>query len=72
MDEKYLEMAGALSEADVTHGLQKARSSSPKPEGFDGTCKCGEDIPQLRIDHGFYTCVECKAREERAAHRRRL
>lgn len=64
MDEKFLEMAGQLSADEVTAGLQTARIRKPKPEGFDGTCECGEKIPSERVELGFYNCVPCQESSE--------
>lgn len=71
MDEKYLEMAGDLSAAEVSFGISQARKTQPKPEGFDGTCgTCGEEIPPARIEHGFYNCVHCATLAEKQQRRR--
>ena len=70
MDEKYLEMAGFLSAADVAAGIARARFRPRKPSDFDGYCGCGEEIPPERIALDFFICVECKAKDERKQRRR--
>jgi hypothetical protein len=65
MDEKFLEMAECLTLAEVTAGLAKARITQTRPDGFDGTCTCGEEIPFARVALGYYNCVGCQGRKER-------
>jgi RNA polymerase-binding transcription factor DksA len=66
MDEKFLEMAGQLSAEEVTANLARVRAeiTQPKPEDFDGTCTCGEEIPKERVALKYYNCVVCQGRKE--------
>ena len=66
MDEKFLEMADSVSAAAVAAGVDSARKANEqkKPEDFDGTCTCGEEIPPERVALKFYNCVVCQGRKE--------
>lgn len=66
MDEKFLEMAGNVSEAAVAAAIESAskQANQPKPLDFDGTCTCGEEIPPERVALKFYNCVFCQGRKE--------
>lgn len=72
MDEKYLEMAALLSADEVTINTARVRAlQQTKPEGFDGTCTCGEPIPAERVALKYFNCVVCQGRKEdrRKTHR---
>jgi len=60
MDEYQMEVADALSRAEIETGIDKARVQKPKPVGFDGHCGCGNEVPEGRIKLGFYNCVHCQ------------
>lgn len=70
MDEKHLEMAERLTSDAVTSALAKVRTTQNKPEDFDGTCTCGEEIPPARIGLGYYNCIDCQTAKEARAGRR--
>lgn len=55
-----MEVADALSRAEIETGINKARSQKPKPAGFDGHCECGSEIPEARTKLSFYNCVHCQ------------
>ena len=66
MDEKYLEMAGDSERSAINAGVRKSQESKQlRPVGFDGTCTCGEEIPEGRVSLGYYNCAECQAALER-------
>lgn len=65
MDEKYLEQADAFAESLVVEGLERSRVQQQKPDGFDGHCACGDEIPDARITAGYYNCVNCQTKIER-------
>lgn len=71
MDERYLEQAERLAEAQVRDGIERAQMRMGPPPGFDGTCNCGSDIPQRRIELGYYRCLECQAKREKMARQTR-
>lgn len=61
-----MEVADALSRAEIETGIDKARYQKPKPVDFDGRCECDSEIPEARVRLGFYNCVHCQqALEER-------
>lgn len=65
MDEKYYEMAERLSTATIEAGINHIRKSvQSRPVHFVGQCTCGEDVPQARIDAGYYNCVDCQSATE--------
>lgn len=66
MDEKYLEMAGDFAARIIESGIERSRKSATMPIDFDGHCSCGEEIPKIRIDHGYFNCVDCQTAIERA------
>lgn len=55
-----MEVADALSRAEIETGINKARQTRPKPADFDGRCECDSEIPEARIRLGFYNCVHCQ------------
>ena len=66
MDEKFYEMAERLSTATIEAGINHIRMSvQSRPEHFVGQCTCGEDVPQARIDAGYYNWVDCQSTKER-------
>lgn len=66
MDEKYLEMAGDSERSAIDAGIARVRSVvEVRPKDFDGTCECGEIIPQPRVTLGHFKCVECQSALER-------
>jgi RNA polymerase-binding transcription factor DksA len=66
MDEKYIEMAGEISEAEIAAARDKiTKRRQVKPDGFEGLCECGEVVPEQRIMLGFFNCVPCQELQER-------
>lgn len=65
MDEKFLEQASDLANAEVLKGIAKARVVEAPPPGFSGVCACGDEIPEKRIALGYYRCVECQTSLEK-------
>lgn len=65
MDEKYMEQAEQLALAEINRGIELARKREPTPPGFDGTCNCGDEIPETRIRLGYHRCVTCQSRNEK-------
>lgn len=67
MDEKVLEIAEAVTEATVKNGVDKIRAKVRKRDPlFDGACEeCDAQIPDLRLDTGATTCLECQERLEK-------
>lgn len=61
MDEHYLIGAERIQESVIQAGVDRARVREAKPSGFDGTCGCGEEIPEGRIALGYYRCVTCQS-----------
>lgn len=65
MDEKFIEIADAVTQAEIAAGIAKAQHAQKKPVGFDGTCpECGEHIPEPRVSLGFFNCVSCQSKIE--------
>lgn len=64
MDEKYVEQATELTESIVVAGVATARIKQKRPDAFDGSCECGEEIPEQRIALGYYNCVVCQSKQE--------
>lgn len=65
MDEKFIEVADALTQSMIDQAIEATRHRAEKPpEGFDGTCECGEMIPEARITLGYYRCVCCQSNIE--------
>lgn len=60
MDEKFLEMADALSRVEIEAGIDRARQRAPKPVNFAGNCECGDEVPKGRQDLGLFNCVACQ------------
>lgn len=71
MDEAHFEHAAMLEQIAREKGialarLRELRSHLPPPD-FDGACTCGAEIPQPRLDRGYFACVACvQEREKRA------
>lgn len=65
MDEYLLVGAEKLAEEAVQKGIERCRTKDGPPTGFDGSCKCGEDIDPRRIALGYYRCLDCQTRLER-------
>lgn len=66
MDEYFLEGAEKVNEAIVREGIAKCSTKEKPPPQFDGTCECGEVIPEQRVALGYYRCLDCqKLREKR-------
>lgn len=63
MDERILELAeqAQLHEVDAAVATIRRRDTQQRPEGFDGTCGCGEVIPDLRIAAGKFNCTDCQS-----------
>jgi RNA polymerase-binding transcription factor DksA len=64
MDEKYMEMAAELERATIVAGIEKARKQQLRPDGFDGFCDCGEQVPPGRVNLGFFNCLACQQKHE--------
>jgi RNA polymerase-binding transcription factor DksA len=72
MNEKFLEQAEELSRAEVDNAIARARFQESKPIDFDGACSCGNEIPDARVQLGYYRCLECQtALEHKGRHARR-
>lgn len=72
MSERFLEQAEELARAEVDAAVARARTLRQRPVNFDGTCECGDEIPEERVDLGYYRCVGCqRLTEERARRSRR-
>lgn len=72
MSERFLEQAEELARAEVDAAVARARTPQQRPIDFDGTCECGNEIPEKRVSLGYYRCVECqRLTEERARRSRR-
>lgn len=69
MDENFLEQAEANIQSEIDAGIKRAQARSPKPSNFDGTCDCGEAIPEKRIELGYYRCFYCQDRLEKEGRR---
>lgn len=78
MDEKYMEMAGALAEAETTSGRAECSkvaipTDDLKPEQYKRThClgeDCGEPLPVFRMQKGLEWCVDCQSAKERTRRR---
>ena len=74
MDEKYLETAGFIAEADVTSGLHKAAKLALPDTLLTEDCykarncsDCGADLPEFRMQRGCLLCTECQAVAEGSA-----
>lgn len=65
MDENHLIGAEKLQEQAILAGVAKCRTQEPMPSGFDGTCGCGEPVPEGRIKLGFYRCLDCQVALEK-------
>lgn len=64
MDENFLEQAEANIQSEIDAGIRRAQVRQNKPSGFDGTCACGEIIPEKRVELGYYRCFYCQSRLE--------
>ena len=64
MDEKYLEVADALTNSIIEAGIKNARKPQKRPDAFDGVCFCGSDVPDRRVNAGYFNCVPCQERIE--------
>jgi RNA polymerase-binding transcription factor DksA len=65
MDEKDLEQASKLEEADRQIGIERARRSIYRPANFNGFCMdCNDTIPSARLNTGAARCMECQERFE--------
>lgn len=70
MDEKFVELAGERTQAEIDCGIAAARYRPRPPADWDGrTCyECAEDIGSERLRlTGSHLCIECA----RIAERRR-
>jgi len=71
MDEKFLETADALFQAEIAAGIERASKPTPRPHDFDGSCmECGGHIAEGRLALGKYNCVECQNALELKTRRR--
>lgn len=71
MDERYMEFAERLAEAQVRAGIERAQMRMGPPPGFDGMCDCGAVIPQKRVELGYYRCLDCQTKTERLTRQSR-
>ena len=76
MDEKYLEMAGALAEGEVGAGVAVCASRAfpkedLKPEKYlRTTCvECEEPLPEFRMQKGLTRCTYCQSAAEKLSQR---
>lgn len=78
MDEKYLELAGALAEGESQAGVAAcAKKAIPEqdlePHQYKRrTCAnedCEDDLPEFRMKKGLEYCVDCQSIKERAKRR---
>jgi len=60
MDENLLVGAERLAEAAISEGIAKCRQKEQAPSQFDGTCECGEEIPEKRVALGYFRCLGCQ------------
>lgn len=70
MDEKFIELAGERTQAEVDAGIAAARRKARTPADWDGqTCyECTDSIDPERLRlTGSHLCIECA----RIAERRR-
>lgn len=62
MDEKFVELAGERTQAEIDAGIDAARKQARPPADWDGkTCyDCGDEIAaeRLRIT-GSCRCIDC-------------
>jgi RNA polymerase-binding transcription factor DksA len=65
MDEKYLEVAEKTTDLLVNDAIARAQVRQVRPKDFDGSCRCGEEVPEGRIAGGYYNCVRCQTLLER-------
>lgn len=63
MDENFLERADELNRSEIEAGIARARNNGgrARPADFDGTCTCGDEIPEARVALGYYRCVRCQS-----------
>ena len=71
MDENFLEQAEANNRSEIEAGIKRAQARQLKPSNFDGSCDCGELIPEKRIELGYYRCFYCQDRLEKEGRRSR-
>lgn len=69
MDEHHFEHAAKLEQMMRDKAMERAKEKEArlhaKPENFDGTCPlCEVEIPQARIELGYYICIECREKQE--------
>ena len=69
MDEKFLEVADALTHAMTERAIKVCQQKETRPENFEGSCECGDEVPAARVALGYYRCVRCQSHLE---GRRRL
>ena len=65
MDESHLELADAQMNSIIESGISRARIMRKAPEGFEGDCVCGAEIPPARVTAGYFNCVPCQEKLER-------
>lgn len=66
MDEKYLEMADALTQSERDTGIAAARRVEKAPASFNGVdcVDCEGEIPAGRLALGKFRCVNCQEYKE--------
>lgn len=76
MDEKYMEMAGNLAQAEQDQGRAACAkvampSTDLEPEQYKRVdcAECEEPLPTFRMKKGFELCVSCQSAKERAQKR---
>jgi RNA polymerase-binding transcription factor DksA len=71
MDEKFIEVADALTTSIIEEGIRASRISQKRPDDFDGDCSCGAVIHPDRVNAGYFNCIPCQERvESRRKHYR--
>lgn len=72
MDEKYMEMAGDLAQAETDHGRANCSkeaipSEDLEPEQYKvlECSECEDPLPLFRVKKGLTICVPCKELQER-------
>jgi RNA polymerase-binding transcription factor DksA len=68
MDEKQMELADALTNSIIEGAISKARLTQVRPKNYEGFCECGAEVPQRRVDAGYFNCLFC---QEHIEHRKK-
>lgn len=75
MDERYMEVAEAMEEAQraraveavIKSGVMRSSNDLLEPDQYKATeCDdCGNDLETFRMQRGMTTCVYCQTRREK-------